>query len=86
MAQNFDEVLVILEEVSRMNKEIVSENRFLKEKIEKRDQEQRKILAELTEKLNVVSGNNQSNRRRRRAKASEVKFLLLVGYVCFKKA
>ena len=73
MAQNFDEVLVILEEVSRMNKEIVSENRFLKEKIKKRDQEQRKILAELTEKLNVVSGNNQSNRRRRRAKASEVK-------------
>ena len=74
MAQNHDEVLVILEEVSRVNKELVSENRVLREKMEKRDQEQRKILAELNEKLqNVVSDNNQTNRRRRRTKASEVK-------------
>ncbi len=60
--------------VSRMNKELVSENRVLEENLEKRDQEQRKILAELSEKLqNVVSDNNQSNRQRSHAKASQVK-------------
>ena len=74
MAQNYDEVLVILEEVSRVNKEQVNENRVLKENIEKRDHEQKKILAELNEKLqNVVSDKGQSNRRRSRTKASEVK-------------
>ena len=74
MAQNYDEVLVILEEVSRVNKELVNENRVLKENIEKRDNEQKNILAELNEKLqNVVSNKGQSNRQRSRTKASEVK-------------
>jgi hypothetical protein len=75
MAQNYDEVLVVLEEVSRVNKQLINENRVLKENLEKRDQEQRKILADLQQKLEqVTSGNNRSqNSRRRHTKTSQVK-------------
>ena len=50
MAHN-DEVLVVLEEVARVNKELINENRVLREDLERRDQEQRKILADLNQKL-----------------------------------
>ena len=75
MAHN-DEVLVVLEEVARANKELINENRVLREDLERRDQEQRKILADLNQKLEEATSGNinrRINSRRTSAKTSQVK-------------
>lgn len=76
MAHN-DEVLVVLEEVARANKELINENRVLREDLERRDQEQRKILADLNQKLEEATSGNinrrVNSRRRTSAKTSQVK-------------
>ena len=74
MAHN-DEVLVVLEEVAHVNKELINENHVFREDLERQDQEQRKILADLNQKLEeATSGNNRRvNSRRTSAKTSQVK-------------
>ena len=49
MAHN-DEVLDVLEEVAHVNKELVNENRVLREDLQSRDEEQRTILTDLNQK------------------------------------
>jgi cellulose biosynthesis protein BcsQ len=74
MAHN-DEALVVLEEVARVNKELINENHVLREDLERRDQEQRKILADLNQKLEEATSRNNRrvNSRRTSAKTSQVK-------------
>ena len=76
MAHN-DEVLVVLEEVARVNKELINENRVLGEDLQRRDQEQRKILADLNQKLQEATSGNDCPVGRttsaKTAKTSQVK-------------
>ena len=75
MVQNHEEVLVVLEEIARMNRELVDENRTLREDIKRRDTDQKKILADLNEKIQqaTTSSNRSCTSRRARAKLSEIK-------------
>ena len=79
MAHN-DEVLVVLEEVARANKELINENRVLREDLERRDQEQRKILADLNQKLEEATSGN-INRRVKEGEKSFLRMCLAFVYV-----
>lgn len=73
---NVDEVLVLLEDVSKNSEEIRNENRALRLEIQKRDEEHRKAYNNLEQKLQDItnlcsSGNNKQITRRARRRKDE---------------
>ena len=81
MVQNHhNDVLVVLDEVACINKDLVNENRILREDMKRRDKEQKMILTDLHNKIQeVTSENNRCTSRRPPQKHHRSKFLLPVG-------
>lgn len=73
-----DQVLVLLEEVAQVNRQLNTENRALHEEMKKRDDENKKALKTLEQKLDatICSPNDKASppalKQRRRAKRVRV--------------
>ncbi|KXJ24282.1 hypothetical protein AC249_AIPGENE24561 [Exaiptasia diaphana] len=68
---SLDAVMVLLEEISKANKNLIEENKKLTENVEKSDRNSRMALQDITSKLQKIETPTAENRRCRRRRSAK---------------